>query len=159
MPTSLASPQSLHVSPFVWIESVADGSIHFAHKWIAGEIYGWAKLLMASFCTMAPSRVLHCILVFWQQWMKSQGTIETAGFSHSHNISQSSVFLFGLTGRFSVSCLQAETRVNGCSPEDVTWGRTYGSRMAAWCTNTKACESNSARLLYVQYVWDRGSSV
>lgn len=56
MPTSLASPPTLHVPLFLWVDSVADGSFHFAHKWIAGEIYGGAKLLMASFCTLAPSR-------------------------------------------------------------------------------------------------------
>ena len=66
--------------------------------------------------------------------MKSQDTIETAGFSHRETVSESesAVFiLFGVTGRFSVSCLQAGTHVNGCCPEDVTWGRTCGSRMAA----------------------------
>lgn len=65
MPTYLASLQTLHVPLFLWIDSVADGSIHFAHKWIAGEINGWAKLLMASFCIIAPRRALYCTLAFW----------------------------------------------------------------------------------------------
>lgn len=52
---------TFHVRLFLWIDSVADGSIHFANKWLAGEIHASARLLMASFCTVAPGRAMYCI--------------------------------------------------------------------------------------------------
>lgn len=166
------SRQTLHVSPFLCNDSVADGSFQFAHKWIAGEIYGWAKLLMASFCTtMAPSRALYCILVFWQRWMEIQGTIETAGFSHSHRkaVSESPSRVFFVVVCF-VCVVLLVVSVCLASRRRLMWvaavQRTLlgGERMAAvWLHDAQiqkhVSHLNYARLQCVQCVWDKDSSV
>lgn len=118
----------------------------FICRWLYSswtQMNSWRDLCLSCithcfFCTVVPSRAVYCIAVLWQQ-LSVIGREKRVRVRPVYFVYFSLALLVG-----SLSCPQAETHVNGCSPVDATWGITYGSPMAAWCTNTKASESQWA---------------